>query len=126
MLSDDATIDVMTPIQADCLMMAIMDFHPWSDPASDERLKQFRRKLNAYCCYIVSDQFKVDHPAVDRSKIVISIVSIAPPSALMRQTKCVYTPGQPSYEILVQFADDGYNAAPRTSQAKKTPWWKFW
>ena len=127
MLSDFSTIDVMTPIGPDALLMAIMDMHPWPDPNSDERLRQFRGKINAYCRYVVSDKFRTDHPAVDRSKLVISIVSVAPPSDAMRGTKTVYTPGDPSYEILVQCADDGSKSwTPPSAPSSKKPWWKFW
>ena len=127
MLSDCETIDVMTPIQGDALLMAIMDFHPWSDPDSGERLTQFRSKLDAYCRYVVSDKFRSDHPNVDRAKLVISVVSIAPPSAAMRTTTSVYTPGTPSYEIIVRFERDGNKTQTKAARVPpKKPWWKFW
>ncbi len=47
MLSEPDTIDVATPIGTDALMLAIMDMQPWSQPNSEERFAQFRRKLDA-------------------------------------------------------------------------------
>jgi hypothetical protein len=127
MLSDASSIDVMTPIQGDGLLMAVMDMHPWPDPNSDERDRQFRSKLDAYCRYIASDTFRADHPKVDRAKVMISILTIAPPSKSMREIASVYTPGTPSYEVLVQCADNGAKLESIPTQPPKLkPWWKFW
>jgi len=125
-LSDIDIIDVLTPIPPDSLLIVVMDLYPWPDSNSDERFEQFQRKLESYCRYVVSEEFLNDHPGVDRSKLVISVVAIVPPSKRMRQTRAVYTPSDPSYEILVRFADEGNGPPVGGAQPVKKPWWRFW
>jgi len=126
MLSDPETIDVITPIAEDALLLAIMDLYPWPDPDADERLDQFQRKLDAYCRYVIGQTFENEHPKIDRSKLVISVVTITPASKRMRKIQAVYTPSDPSYEILVRFADGDQVTQSEVDVAAKKPWWKFW
>ncbi len=126
MLRDYETVDAMMPIEPDALMMVIFDHDPWPDPNSDERFEQLRRKLDAYCRYAASDRLPMDHPAVDRTKLVISVIAHEPTTARMREITQVYTPGSPSYEILVTFADRDAKAASPEKNIVGKPWWKFW
>jgi hypothetical protein len=121
MLNDPHTIDMMMAPAPGVTMLIIQDFTPWEKPDDDIRLKQFKAKLGGYAAYVASAKFNTDHPNGDRSKVVISVLTMTPAGPRMKTIKNVYTPGKTAYEILVSFAED----APANPPAKK-PWWKLW
>jgi hypothetical protein len=122
-LHDLETVDVLTPIPPDGLFLGVMDVFPWADADSDDRFEQFQKKLEAYCRYVDSQNFSTNHPNVDRSKLVISVIAIAPCSDRMKKITAVYTPSDPSYQIPVRFPPA---SGEPNRQPKKKPWWKFW
>jgi hypothetical protein len=121
MLDDPDSIDMMLTPAPGLTMLVINDFFPWPDPEAGERLERFRAKLNGYSKYVASDAFTSDHPQGDRAGVVISVLTLAntPPSIGMRAVQEVWTQGETSYQILVQFAEDSREPAMK-------PWWKFW
>jgi hypothetical protein len=123
MLDDPQVVDMAMPLGEGATMLVVQDFVPWSDPDADDRLNQFRAKLDGYANYVASPRFLQDHPQGDRTRVVISVLTVAPPSPRMRSTVNVLTPGQPAYEILVRFADDAVN---KQEPVSRKPWWKFW
>ncbi len=126
MLQDPDIIDMMLEPGLGITMLMIMDTYPWQNPDSDERFQLFQAKLDAYCRYVASAQFDQDHPGAKRTQVYISFIDIpSPASARMKAITRVYTPTDPSYEIVVSFGDENSKLQTSTPPAKK-PWWQFW
>ena len=89
MMCDLAKIDVLAPIPPNGLMLVIMDTYPWTDPDSDDRNDQLARKVEMYANFVASPEFSKSHAGVDRSMVVISVVSVVPASRRMQELKAV-------------------------------------
>ena len=126
MLDQTETIDFMKPIPPDAFMMGVLDYHPWDNPDSNERLEQFRLKLETYCRYIMSEKFRAENPKVHRTKVAISVITTVPPSERMKKITAVYTDSNPRYERLVLFAGDGRPASEAKSEPAKSSIKKLW
>jgi hypothetical protein len=123
MLDDPQVVDMAIPLGEGATMLVVQDFVPWPDPDADDRLNKFRAKLDGYATYVASPRFLQDHPQGERARVVISVLTVTPPSPRMRSTASVLTPGQPAFQILVKFADD---SAKKQEPVSKKPWWRFW
>ena len=122
MLDTPDTIDMAMSPSPGVTMLVIQDFAPWADPDSEDRLSQFRAKLEGYAKYVASTRFLQEYPQADRTMVVVSVLTVTPPTERMRTITNVLTPESPSYEILVRFAAD----SAQKPQPSNKPWWKFW
>jgi hypothetical protein len=119
MLQDTEEIDMKLTVSQTAVMLTINDFTPWSEPDADERLNLLDAKLKRYARYIGSKQFAKDYSGAQL--IVISVLTVTPPSPRMLEIKTVQTQDQENRTIVVSFGDD-----PAKKVARKKPWWKFW
>jgi len=103
MLDDPQTIDMVISPATDSLLLVINDYFRWPNPDADERLRQFRAKLERYGEYVASPEFAKQHPLVRRTNVFISVLTVTPPSAEMRAISKVVTRGRPRYELGIIF-----------------------
>lgn len=107
MLDDPQAIDMVISSHSDTLLLVIKDFFSWPEPDADDRISQFRAKLERYAEYVASREFSKDHPLVDRNKVFISVLTVTPPPQRMLAISKVATPGRPSYQLGVLFGSGG-------------------
>jgi hypothetical protein len=120
MLSDTQTIDMVIPISSDALMLVVSDMHPWPDPDSSVRFGQYLEKLQAYSRYVGDDSFESNHRGVPPTKVVVSIVSLVPVSARMRQIRVIECKKHGSNILITISYADEENASGDLELASQT------
>jgi len=80
--------------------LVLVDGETWPDEES--RLKQYLIKLECYIAYVMSDQFKKDHPGVRPDQVLIVGMCQYPPTEAMKMVTHVRSKANPEVRIRVR------------------------
>lgn len=104
-LEEANTIDIITKPQDGSIGLFIVDAGTITDP--EARFLRLMAKLKTYVAFVMSEQFKQEHPGIGPADVTIHVVCFTPPTQEMLQIEYAAPRGDQSNRIPVVFEEQG-------------------